>query len=144
GLDALGDRLRARRLRAHRDGFRWPGARRDDRRQGGLVTVPEDRSAPGPRAALLARSAFEEVLFAIQDIPVDLDRHDLRDRLLRAIHCTFAVRDTPVISAAHLDGLREAASMASESRTLLTRAGDPAAIDPLRRAVERLDTAIAA
>jgi hypothetical protein len=108
------------------------------------VTLPEDRSAPGPCAALLARSAIEEVLLAIQDIPVDLDRHDLRDRLLRAIHCTFAVRDTPVISAAHLDGLREAASMASESRTLLTRVGDPAVIDPLRRAVERLDTAVAA
>ncbi|XXY16362.1 HEAT repeat domain-containing protein [Sorangium sp. So ce216] len=108
------------------------------------MTVPEAGSGPGPRAAQLARSAIEEVLFTIQDIPLDLDRHDLRDRLLRAVHCTFAVRDTPVISAAHLDGLREAAAMATEGRALLTRAGEPAAVEPLRRAVERLDAAAAA
>ncbi|XXX80851.1 hypothetical protein WMF30_19025 [Sorangium sp. So ce134] len=104
----------------------------------------EDRSGPGPAAALRARGAIEEALFALPDIPLAFDRLDLRDRLLRAIQCTYAVLDTPVVAAAHLDGLREAAAMAGEGRALLARAGDAAAVAPLGRALGRLDAAGAA
>ncbi|WP_437483332.1 HEAT repeat domain-containing protein [Sorangium sp. So ce1014] len=105
---------------------------------------PEPPSGPGHSAARRGRSSIEEALLAIALLPLDLPRADLRDRLLRAVHCAYLAIDSQVITAAHLDGLIEAAAMARESRALLERAGDPAFSDPLRRAVAHLAEAEAA
>ncbi|MFO0761964.1 MAG: hypothetical protein U0359_36325 [Byssovorax sp.] len=110
----------------------------------GAPAIGPIERGPGHEAALAARGALEEALFAMPDIPVDFDRGDLRDRLLRAVQCCYAALDNPVVATAHIAALGEAASMAAECRALLSRVGDAASIAPLGRAVERLGSAEAA
>jgi hypothetical protein len=99
---------------------------------------------PGHEAARVARSAVEEALFALAEFALAFDRHGLRDRLLRAIELAYVVLDSPVIAAAHLDGLGEAGAVVTESAALLARAGDPTRTPALGRALERLSAAAAA
>lgn len=101
-------------------------------------------TGPGHAAARLGRASIEEALFALPRIPVALPREDLRDRLLRAIHCLYGALDADVIALAHLDGLTEAGAMARESRAILERAGDPAALEALRLTIAHLSEAEAA
>ncbi len=97
-----------------------------------------DGEAPGTIAARAARGRIEEALFALPEIPLRLDREDLRDRLLRGVERIYVVLDTAVVAVAHLDGLREAAATAAECAAILSRAGDPAAVPALGRAVDHL------
>lgn len=96
---------------------------------------------PGHHAALEARNAVEAALFSMPDIPLAFDRAAVKDRLLRAIQCAYAVLDSPVIAAVHFDGLNEAAAIVAEACALLARAGDRAAVLPLGRALAGLEGA---
>jgi hypothetical protein len=92
----------------------------------------------GQRAARQARGLLEEALLGLVTIAAPIEREGLRDRLLRAIHCTYLAEEAKVVAAAQLDGLREAATMAAEVRTLLARAGDPSELPSLAAALASL------
>ncbi|WP_044985968.1 hypothetical protein [Sorangium cellulosum] len=96
---------------------------------------------PGHAAALLARSAVEEALFALPDIPLRFDRNGIRDRLLHVIQCAYAVLDSSVLAAVHQSGLVEAASRVAETRALLAQVGDPDDAEALGRALGHLAAA---
>ncbi|WP_437641902.1 hypothetical protein [Sorangium sp. So ce854] len=98
------------------------------------------RDGAGHVAARAAREAFEETLLGMPGLPLEFDRADLRDRLLRGVQYLHTVLDMPVTALAHLTGLNEAAAVASECRTLLARAGS-AELPDLARALSRLDAA---
>jgi HEAT repeat len=104
---------------------------------------PASGEAPGPghRAALVARGAIEEALFDLPNVPLELDRASLRDRLLRAIGGLYAVLDSAVVTAVHFDGLTEGAALVGEARALLGAAGDATKIEPLEHALGRLAAA---
>jgi hypothetical protein len=105
--------------------------------------VRDEARSPGHEAALSARNDVEAALFALSEIPLAFDRVGIRDRLLHAIECAYAVLDSSVIAAVHLDGLGEGSAIITESAELLARAGDPALVAPLARVLERLATAAA-
>jgi hypothetical protein len=83
------------------------------------------------------------VLLSVREIPLRLDRPAVAERLERAIDCLYTTLDSDLESPAHLEGLRQATSALVEARTLLARAGDPARVEPLKRAVAILDSAAA-
>jgi len=95
----------------------------------------------GHTAARRARAAIEEALLGFTAIPLAFDREDLRDRLLRAIQCTYAVQDSAITAVVHHAGLQEAGAMVSEVCALLRRAGDPGAVPPLGAALQQLGAA---
>lgn len=110
------------------------------------MTIPQgapslDEQGPGRRAALSARNAVEDVLLSLKALPVAFDREQARDRLLRAIQCAYAVMDSSVIAAAHLDGLTEGASILAETSSLLERAGDRSTLKLLGDLLDRLAAA---
>lgn len=105
--------------------------------------VRDEARSPGHEAALSARNDVEAALFALSEIPLAFDRVGIRDRLLHAIECAYAVLDSPVIAVVHLDGLGEGSAIIIESAALLARAGDPALVAPLARVLERLAAAAA-
>jgi hypothetical protein len=97
--------------------------------------------APGRRAALLARDAIEGVLFSISQIPVEMDRAGVADRLRRAIQCAYAVLDSDVLAPAHHDGLTECAALVREARAMLASAGDRRTLPALASALDGLELA---
>lgn len=96
---------------------------------------------PGRAVARRARAAIEEALLGLVAMPVVLERESLRDRLLRAIQCIYAVQDSPVVAMVHLDGLREALAIVGEVSAMLGRAEDPSAVPTLGAALARLAAA---
>lgn len=102
--------------------------------------IPE-LEAPGAAAARRGRAAIEDALLGLVAIPVTLERETLRERLLRAIQYTYAVQDSTVVAATHLDGLREAGAILGEVIGMVERSGDPAEVPPLRELCDRLQVA---
>lgn len=109
---------------------------------GGLVrSRAVAAQTPGHSAARRGRVSIEEALLAVPRLPPSFPREDLRDRLLKAVQCLYETHDAEVIALAHLDGLSEAAAMARESRAILESTGDPAATEPLAKAIAHLTEA---
>ncbi|WP_437603807.1 hypothetical protein [Sorangium sp. So ce590] len=106
---------------------------------------PRDVPAePGKNAAVLAQRAVEDVLSAVPEIPFQMDRAGIGDRLRRAVQCGYAVLDSDVLAPVHHDGLAEAAALVREARELLARAGDRREAPALGRALGALDLAASA
>ncbi len=109
------------------------------------MKAPEHTAAPEPgpghEAARAARNAFDGVLFALAEIPLDFDRSGMRDRLLRGVQFLYAVIDTPVLSAAHFEGLGQAAAVAAECAAILDAIAPGEDVPAKQRAVERLRAA---
>lgn len=97
-----------------------------------------DAESPGERAAVLARGAIEEALFALSDVALPFDREGVKDRLLRAVSLTYAVSDSSVLAVVHIQGLTEASTVVGEVSQMLEQAGDRTAVPSLRRVLEHL------
>ncbi|WP_437760545.1 hypothetical protein [Sorangium sp. So ce1389] len=99
---------------------------------------------PGKNAAALAQRAVEDVLSLVPEIPLQMDRAGVGDRLRRAVQCAYAVLDSDVLAPVHHDGLTEAAALVREARALLVCAGDRREEPSLDRALDGLDLAASA
>ncbi|WP_438014599.1 hypothetical protein WMF18_27350 [Sorangium sp. So ce315] len=100
--------------------------------------------APGKNAAVLAQRAVEDALALVPEIPFQMDRAGIGDRLRRAVQCAYAVLDSDVLAPVHHDGLTEAAALVREARALLAQAGDRREAEALDRAIGGLDLAASA
>ncbi len=105
---------------------------------------PDDSAEPGKNAASIAQHAVEEALFGIPDIPFDMDRKALGDRLRRAVQNMYAVLDSDVLAPVHYDGLSEGLALVRESRALLAASGDRSECLALGKALDSLDLAASA
>ncbi|MEJ7728296.1 MAG: hypothetical protein WKG00_03695 [Polyangiaceae bacterium] len=65
---------------------------------GPAQSEPPEPPSPGAQAAVLARSAFEEAMFAIPGLSQNMDRAGIGARLRRAIQCAYTVIDSHVLS----------------------------------------------
>ncbi|WP_437708913.1 hypothetical protein WMF45_32235 [Sorangium sp. So ce448] len=100
--------------------------------------------SPGKNAAVLAQRSIEDALALVPEIPFQMDRAGIGDRLRRAVQCAYAVLDSDVLAPVHHDGLTEAAALVREARALLAQAGDPREASALDRAIGGLDLATSA
>ncbi|WP_437683363.1 hypothetical protein [Sorangium sp. So ce131] len=99
---------------------------------------------PGKNAAVLAQRAVEDALALVPEIPFQMDRAGVGERLRRAVQCGYAVLDSDVLAPVHHDGLTEAAALVREARALLAQAGDRREAPALDRAIGGLDLAASA
>jgi len=100
--------------------------------------APNPFRGPGHDAARAARLAMEDVLFSLGDLPSEVDRIGVRDRLLRGVEILYAALDADVIAIAHLQGIGEATAIARECRDMVLRGDAPAAAARLAEAEETL------
>ena len=68
---------------------------------------PDDSAEPGKNAASIAQHAVEDVLFGMPEIPYDMDRKALGDRLRRTVQNMYAVLDSDVLAPVHYVSLSE-------------------------------------
>jgi hypothetical protein len=91
----------------------------------------------------IARNAAELVLLGLAEIPLEIDRVGVAERLQQAIGDCYVALDTAPEEPAHGDALRQAMERVHEARELLLRANDgaPRTLMILERPVRILEDA---
>lgn len=101
-------------------------------------------ASPAEAPARAARARLDELRALVRETPLAMDRAGLQERLARALSGLYAVLDSAIDAPVHRAGLVQAVQALAEARGLLARAGDPAVVVTLARALTLLDGVIIA